>query len=233
MNTACVSTNINSSCSTYLYKLDCSNGKTVLQNTNSSLKARVFITELFGRCVVVKDYSHSHPIIRATLCRWFIEREIAALKRLKAHPSIPLFLGNYGKFGLVMELIEGQVLKKSLLRNKPRLMNQLDTYIKDMHELGVTHNDIRMRNLLIDSNGTLHIIDFTSAVIKPKYSYSLLTLLYHLTKFSDQVKVVRFKKQFHHQSLNSNDTKLIKFISPLKFLSMFWKKIVYERLKSK
>lgn len=208
----------------------CHHGR-VIQETHSSLKAKVFIATLNGKCVVVKDYSASHPIIRATLCQWLIKREIAAIKRLQEHPGVPKMVGKFGQFGFAIELIEGTTIDNSMLKNKPSLMTQIDQTINTMHRFGVTHNDIRNKNFILDRNEKLYIVDFASAVIRPNQPWPVLEWLYILSRFSDRVKIVRLKQQFNIHTLNSRDKRLLKFVMTLKLLSRFWKNYVYRLMK--
>lgn len=203
----------------------------VLQRSKSSLKANVFITTIAGKCVVVKDYSASHPLLRATLCKWFIRREIAAIKRLQEHPGVPEFVGPYGQFGFGMELIEGRTLDNSLLKNNATLLRKIDQTVTWMHFFGVGHNDIRNKNLILDRAENLFIVDFASAVIRPNRRLSVLSLLYKLSRFSDRIKLARFKQEFSRQTLKTQDRPMLKFVSSSKYISRLWKKHIYRFLK--
>lgn len=209
---------------------DCRPGK-VLQESKSSLKANVYIATIDGQCVVVKDYSNAHPLLRATLCKWFIQREITALARLRLHPGVPDFIGSYGRFGFAMELIEGRTLDNEQLKNNALLLKQVDQTIKRMHHHGIGHNDIRNKNLILDREGKLYIVDFASAVIRSAHRFSLKNLLYRMSRFSDRIKLARLKQEFSRLSLTEQDRSMLKFVSSSKRISRLWKKHVYRIIK--
>lgn len=231
MNTSVVSQHLDPACTSFQVEQVSSGKLKLLQDSPSSLKAKVYMQFINGSCVVVKDYAHAHPLIKVLICQWLIKREIAALRRLHAHPGVPVFKGRLGRCAFAMELIEGHTLNKSALKNTPLLVKQLTAHILDIHKYGVTHNDIRARNILIDQKQNLHIIDFAGAIIKPESAYRLTNLLYKLTKFIERVKVVRIKQQFLPNALNEQERRLVKFVLPLMNISRWWKKHVYSRLK--
>lgn len=233
MNTSVVSQNLDLICTRGLAGKVYSDNITLLQDTQSSFKAKVYIMHLDGYCVVIKDYNHAHPLIRDLVCKWLISREIEALSRLHTHPAVPAFKGKHGPFAFAMELINGQIVSKSLLKKTPYLVEQLTRYIQDIHSYGVTHNDIRMRNILIDNNHKLHIIDFAGAMLKSKQAYRISTFFFQLTKFIECVKLVRLRRQYLPQTLNKQEQMLVKFIVPLKIITRSWKKYVYRFLKLK
>ena len=231
MNTSVVSQHLDPACSRFQVEQVSSGKIKLLQDSRSSLKAKVYMQLINGSCVVVKDYAHAHPLIKVLICQWLIKREIVALRRLHAHPGVPVFKGRQGRFAFAMELIEGHTLSKTALKNTPFLVKQLIAHILDIHNYGVTHNDIRVRNILIDQKQNLHIIDFTGAIIKPEHAYSLTSLLYYLTKFIERVKVVKIKQQYLSNALNEQESRLVKFVMPLKNICRWWKKYVYSFLK--
>lgn len=205
----------------------------ILQKTNSSLKATVFISCLNGQAVVIKDYSKSQPFLRATACQIMIRREINAVKRAQGTAGVPKYLGTYGRYGFAMELIDGCELNKSMLDQEPQLLVQLDERIRALHDSGVTHNDIRMRNLLVDSKGMLFIIDFSGAVLRSHRYYSPSNLIYQTARFSDRVKVARLKQKFSKSPLSERDRLLARYAKLFKFISHCWKTYFYSWLKTK
>jgi len=215
-----------------LHRADPCDRGLVLQQSGSSLKADVFVARFNGRCVVVKDYSASPVLLRATLCRWLVHREMAAMKRLVEHPGIPRLIGDYGRYGFAMEQVVGQTLENQALKERPELLRQLDAHIRLMHRLGVTHNDIRKRNLLVNREGDLVMIDFASAVIRTDHALSLSTLLFLITRLSDRIKLVKLKQQWNPGTLNQRDRKLARFVVISSSVSRLWKRYIYRFLKA-
>ena len=205
----------------------------LIQRASSSLKANVRVITRTDRKVVIKDFSASNLFTRIFLCRWFVRREAAALERMSEHPGTPRLIGRFGKFGFAMELIEGQTLDRKTIKDKPIIMEELEVQIKHMHALGVTHNDIRMSNLMIADNGKLKIIDFGGSILKPKSLNIFMLLIFYITRTSDRIKLVKLKLEFQNERLSSEDLKLARFVSLSRFISRVWKKHIYKALKAK
>lgn len=89
------------------------------------------------------------------------------------HPNI-LHIYNVGEYGdrpyVSYELLKGKTLKDSL-DNRGKLsidesldyMSQVLLGVKEMHELGVLHNDLKPDNLYLLYDGTIRIVDFGAA----------------------------------------------------------------------
>ena len=204
-----------------------------LQKPKSHLKATVYRRTLNEQCMVIKDYTDSHPLLRATICRALLRREIKALERIQGIPGVPVFLGTHGQYGFAMDWIEGQRLTNDAFQENPQLLNQLDECVRTLHRSGVTHNDIHVRNLIVDSAGALHIIDFASAITRSKLFVLQAKTIYKFFCFSDRVKVVRLKQQFSPDQLSEDDLRLTRYTKLFQSASRFWKKYLYSRLKSK
>ena len=89
------------------------------------------------------------------------------------HPNI-LHIYNVGEYGnrpyVSYELLKGKTLKDSLdSRGKLSIDEALDYMgqvllgVKEMHELGVLHNDLKPDNLYLQYDGTIRIVDFGAA----------------------------------------------------------------------
>lgn len=89
------------------------------------------------------------------------------------HPNI-LHIYNVGEYGdrpyVSYELLKGKTLKDSLdSRGKLSIDESLDYMsqvllgVKEMHELGVLHNDLKPDNLYLLYDGTIRIVDFGAA----------------------------------------------------------------------
>ncbi len=213
--------------SSYFQDQDCKKLK-MLQDCSSSLKASVYIEqcEPDGREVIVKDFSHSPLILRKTLCRLFLNREIKALQRLKNVDGIPRLLGRYGEDGFVMELINGQHPSRQQFRDSEILDTKLQKLLNDMHQAGVTHNDVRMKNIIISDNNELFMIDYAAAFIvgdKSDFLYYLKLPIYHFLKLIDESKIVDFTIANDDYSANSKDRKIFRVLRKLHIVVDSWK----------
>jgi len=206
--------------------------QTYLQRASSSLKANVFVAKMHERCVVIKDYSSSHVWVRNTLCKWLLHREMLALSKLTDYDGVPRVVGKYGRFGFAMARIEGKTLNRQMLERDTSLIPRIAAHIHQIHARGVTHNDIRVRNMLLDSSGNLSILDFGAAIQKPASHQLLGRALFYLARFSDQLKIVKLKQQFQPNTLTRKEQHLAKYVTLSKLISWVWKKHIYKRLPS-
>ncbi len=102
------------------------------------------------------------------------EREIRAAGRLK-HPNVVQALDADevdGTHFLVMEFIDGTDLGKITKVNGPlpidhacNLTFQAAQGLQAIHESGLVHRDIKPSNLIVDSSGTVHILDLGLALL--------------------------------------------------------------------
>lgn len=90
-----------------------------------------------------------------------------------------------------MDLVEGQsldkIIKKSFLK-KEALLNLVGQLIKGILFLssnGLCHGDLFPRNIMIDKNGIVKIIDLTSIFTMTNHSYRLNSTIYPVFKRND------------------------------------------------
>lgn len=96
------------------------------------------------------------------------EREIALAAQLKHPHIIPIYdSGSHdGRMYYAMEYVRGSALSDYLNAHKLgvkatlRLFNAICEAIRHAHQRGVVHRDLKPSNILVDSEGTPHILDF-------------------------------------------------------------------------
>ncbi|BAS93447.1 CBL-interacting protein kinase 22 [Oryza sativa Japonica Group] len=121
---------------------------------------------------------HHHPSCRspeaAAAARRCVEveREVAALRRVRGHPHVVALLdvlATRSTVYLVLELASGGSVLSALDSrggghyDEPaarRLFAQLASAVAHAHSLGVFHRDIKPENLLLDERGDLRLTDF-------------------------------------------------------------------------
>lgn len=200
--------------------------RTFLQNSQSSFKASIFIENIQGVSHVVKDYSHANFLLRYTLCRYFVEREIKALIHLQGIEGVPVFYGQYGQFGFCMQYIEGIYPSRQVMWGSKKLIENLETIISQFHERGLTHNDLRVKNMLLDKEGKLYVIDYGAAIIAKnnRFFNSFMGIRFHnILLASDQAKVLKMKLKTPNFILTKQQRKTL--ISAAKWyrLTDIWK----------
>lgn len=126
-----------------------------------------------NRQVALKILSRSIADRPDLLERFF--HEIRAVAKLM-HPNIVTAFDAGSAGGvhyLVMELVEGELLSRRIVRDGPlaiplasELLAQAARGLETAHRLGIIHRDIKPSNLMLSTNGTLKILDFGLAQLE-------------------------------------------------------------------
>ena len=127
-------------------------------------KARVFVAEHEGRRVVCKDASLAARLPGVGLFRrWTLRNEARALAALDGLPGVPRLLGAW-RTGLVMDFVDGRLLTELRGTRVPgEVFDRLDGLLAAIHARGVAIGDLHRRNILVDTDGRVGIIDFELA----------------------------------------------------------------------
>uniref|UniRef100_A0A6B2L2Y9 Non-specific protein-tyrosine kinase n=1 Tax=Arcella intermedia TaxID=1963864 RepID=A0A6B2L2Y9_9EUKA len=116
--------------------------------------------------VVVK--TKKHQVMTEETRNSFI-REVKAMSQLR-HPNICLYIGvcnEWDKFSIIQEYMKGGDLEKTLnespgisLYKRMQMGFEAACGIEWLHRCDFIHRDIKPKNLLIDSHGTIKVSDF-------------------------------------------------------------------------
>lgn len=99
--------------------------------------------------------------------RFSLRREFRAYRHIADLSGFPRCLGLFGGCHLVMEYIDGALLKHAAPSEPERFFDQLRRVIDDMHAHGVVHGDLKSRhNVMVASDGSPVIIDLGTAVVR-------------------------------------------------------------------
>jgi eukaryotic-like serine/threonine-protein kinase len=138
---------------------------------NDAYKARDRVS---GRLVVLKVPFSSLIGDPATFSRY--QRELEIGKRLH-HPNIQELLDEGRLDGvapyLVLEYVDGTLLREHLRQDAPLPVEeaigitvQIADALQYCHERGVIHRDLKPENVLIESDGTVKLVDFGIALLQ-------------------------------------------------------------------
>ena len=121
---------------------------------------------------------------------------------------MPRLLGQLDRDALVLSLVPGRTLDGDLFRARPReLFAQLSALIDSLHALGVFHLDLHQRkNLLVDENGRLGVVDFGAAVVLGPAARALLGGL--MTR-SDRHAPYKFLARFAPEELTPEEARAV------------------------
>jgi hypothetical protein len=131
----------------------------------SALKPSVWRVETPQGPVVVKDVGASGAATR-WLARWLLARERRVLERLEGLEGVPHLEAVIDADAIALTWLAGQPLDGEAFARQPReLVQQLERLTGQLHERGVFHLDLHQRkNLLVDSDGRLELVDFGAAL---------------------------------------------------------------------
>jgi len=88
------------------------------------------------------------------------KREVKILKKLEKHIKVPKIV-NIKDFEIEMELIKGETLKDVLEKKglDKKIIEQMAEIVSKIHELGIIHGDLTLKNFILKDND-LYLIDF-------------------------------------------------------------------------
>ena len=148
---------------------------------NSNNGHRVAIKEYFCRDYMYRDSSRSNTVVltgSAEAGRFESDKarflkEARTLRDFSGLPGIVKALDQFEENGtacLVMDLLEGETLKKSISDHGPleaetafRMMLPVIKTLAEIHKAGVIHRDISPDNIMVGSDGKLTLMDFGAA----------------------------------------------------------------------
>lgn len=95
-----------------------------------------------------------------------LRREYRAYRRVEGLAGFPRCLGLFRGCHLVMDFVDGTLLKHAVPEDPAGFFDQLRLIIKSMHERGVVHGDLKSRrNVLVACDGRPVIVDLGTAVV--------------------------------------------------------------------
>ena len=116
-----------------------------------------------GRILMVKDVRRRNLFFRWTLGLWLIHKEWKVYSRLKGIQGIPQAVERIDRFAFAMEFVPGRPIQRGE-RLQPSFFSDLEQVLKEFHERGVVHLDLRHKgNILISERGEPFLIDFNSS----------------------------------------------------------------------
>ena len=126
----------------------------------------VLLVRCAGGLAVVKDFAPRGRFVRWVLGPRAIRREVAALRRLAGHASVPQFLGCLDSLACTIEHGGGPRLsRRRPWTFSPEFARRLRLAVSRMHACGIAHLDLSHRsNVHSDMSGQPVLVDFASAV---------------------------------------------------------------------
>ncbi|MBN1903040.1 hypothetical protein JW926_17080, partial [Candidatus Sumerlaeota bacterium] len=174
-----------------------------------------------------------HPfLVRISWGRYNIGREWRNYEVLQGIRGIPKIYRRLDPHSFIMEYVEGKRLphlKGSDLA--PRFFERLKALVKEMHNQGVTHGDLRRKNILVAGEETPFLIDFAGAFhIKGKGNF-ITRAIFRRLKNVDDITVLKLQDYYLRGSLTAEEKARLKDAPWYLRAGRFLKKKVYKPFK--
>jgi hypothetical protein len=130
----------------------------------NTAKARVFWAQDGGRRLVCKDGSLAleRPLV-GRFRRWALANEARALAGMSGIAGVPRLLAHW-RGGLVMEFVPGRMLTEHRRGSVPEsVFDELDRIVGAIHAAHFAIGDLHRRNILVDDERHVHLVDFELA----------------------------------------------------------------------
>jgi hypothetical protein len=128
--------------------------------------ADVMLVESDAGRAVVKDFASRGLLVRHSLGRWLIRREVRIHRVLQGHPAVPTLLGRIDRFAFATLHCDGS--RFSFRRPwifDAEFARRLARAVDGLHARGVVHLDLAHRsNVRADTAGRPVIVDFETAL---------------------------------------------------------------------
>ena len=183
-----------------------------------------------GRRFVVKDFRRRPWLVRRWWGRWILRREWERLEQLQGIAGIPRLLGWVDRDAFAMEWVEAERLPHlkdgSLL---PVFFDRLAQLVGEVHARGVSHGDLRRKNVLVDHQQRPYLIDFATA-FRARSSRRSQRLFEHLCQV-DRLTVLKLKKHYCPESVTDEERRQLDEQPMALRVGRFLRKKVYRPLK--
>ena len=160
-------------------------------------KADVLFFELGDDRVAVKTYAPRSALVRNTLGRWLIRREAAAYEAAKGIDALPTFLGRLSPHSLATRWVDADPLRErtgAVLDDE--LFDRLGTVLDELHDRGVALADLHHRDVLLDANNALYVVDLATAWVLGRHAGPIRRGLFKRFCESDRVNLARMRARF-------------------------------------
>jgi hypothetical protein len=177
-------------------RADLGAGERRVIHPGSATKAAVRVIEWEAGSLLVKDVRPLHGLLRTLYGRRVLRREERALTALAGTAGVPRLLGRIDEDALAMQFLDAEPLRRNLGPERLRkACIALGPRVAALHERGVVHLDLRQkRNILVDREGEVFLVDFQSALVLAHDGWR--GLLFRLLAPFDRGAVLKFRARY-------------------------------------
>jgi hypothetical protein len=153
--------------------------------------------EVDGVAVAVKDYGPRGVVVRNVLGRFLIRREHRTYAVAEGLPGVPRCYGRVGPYSLALEYVDAKPLSQQ--GDRPlddAFFDDLLVIVRGFHDRGIALGDLHHRDVLVDREGGIHVIDLATAWILGPRPGRLSRGIYRRLRDIDFVAVARMRARW-------------------------------------
>jgi predicted Ser/Thr protein kinase len=182
-----------------------------------------------GVDLVIKK-ANKQSFILGGLNQRSLYHEYRIYKQLSNLEGIPKCYGLTEKGDLILEYINGETYRDAQyeMEGNNQFFNQLLILIQSMHELGVSHGDLKRKdNIFVDVNKKPYLIDFGTAISNQTKNIAK-RMFFQFLKKTDLNAWIKHKYRRNYENISQED---LKYYSPTateniyRSIRVFWYKI--------
>lgn len=203
-----------------------------LHKASSIAQANIDLLEIEGKRFVLKHFFKRPFFVRFLWGSLIIDREWRNYKILQGIKGIPGIYRRLDPYSMIMEYVEGQRLphlKDSRLT--PAFFEKLKALVKQIHNRGVTHGDLRRKNILVTLEDCPYLIDFAGSFRMKGKGNFITRSLFRRLKRVDNITVLKLQNYYLPGTLTSKQAARLENVPWDLRLGWFLKKKVYRPFK--
>ncbi len=136
-----------------------------------------------------------------------LRNEYRVYSRLSGMKGIPRCLGLLDNRYLVLEYIDGIPIRNARITERNVFFESLLTVIKELHEAGIAHTDLKKKDNVLVVEGTIpYVIDFGVAVVRKSGFAPINHYLYNLASTFDFNAWVKLKYGGRYEDVTEKDS---------------------------
>lgn len=160
-------------------------------------KADLRVVRVGGRTVAVKDYRARPFLVRNTVGRLLVGRECRAYAAADGLDGLAPFLGRVDAFALATAWIDATPLSALAGTSLPgEALERVAAIVEALHARGVAVGDLHHRDILIASDGAVHLVDLATAVVLGPRPTRWRRGLFERMRAQDRLAVARIAARF-------------------------------------
>ena len=204
----------------------------LIHSACSAAQADIYLlTDKEGREMILKDCARRWFPFRVLWAPFVLRREFRALQRLEGIEGVPRVYGWLDRYGFLMERLRAETMpKEKESRIEADFFDRLDLIVRQMHERGISHGDLRRKNILIDESQNAFLIDFATAM---RRSSLFGRLVFKQVVVTDRLKVLKLKDSYLPGSLTPEERSRLDNPPFMLRLARLFKQGAYKPLKQR